>query len=170
MATSNKQSVFTTRDIIIIIIIIITITITIIIIIIIIKITIIIVIIIIIIIIIIKITIIIIIWRLPLKHNQSLHHPLWFLYSSDGLTIWCHHLSRTEEPAKVGTCVRDRRALQQLALNVHVKHFDLDHWCQLIPSAKFFLKDHIIARYPHSFLHLCFNPIWNWQYLFIKII
>ena len=25
-------------------------------------------------------------------------------------------LSRTEEPAKVGTCARDRRALQQLAL------------------------------------------------------
>ena len=34
-------------------------------------------------------------------------------------------LSRTEEPAKVGTCARDRRALQQLALNVHVKHSDL---------------------------------------------
>ena len=28
----------------------------------------------------------------------------------------------TEEPAKVGTFTRDRRALQQLALNVHVKH------------------------------------------------
>ena len=36
------------------------------------------------------------------------------------------HLSRTEEPAKVGTCARDRRALQQLALNVHVKHSDPD--------------------------------------------
>ena len=34
-------------------------------------------------------------------------------------------LSRTEEPAKAGTCARDRRALQQLALNVHVKHSDL---------------------------------------------
>ena len=34
-------------------------------------------------------------------------------------------LSRTEEPAKVGTCARVRRALQQLALNVHVKHPDL---------------------------------------------
>ena len=34
-------------------------------------------------------------------------------------------LSRTEEPAKVGTCARDRRALQLLALNVHVKHSDL---------------------------------------------
>ena len=37
----------------------------------------------------------------------------------------CSILSRTEEPAKVGTCARDRRALQQLALNVHVKHSDL---------------------------------------------
>ena len=27
---------------------------------------------------------------------------------------------------KVGTCARDRRALQQLALNVHVKHSDRD--------------------------------------------
>ena len=26
---------------------------------------------------------------------------------------------------KAGTCARDRRALQQLALNVHVKHTDL---------------------------------------------
>ena len=26
---------------------------------------------------------------------------------------------------KAGTCARDRRALQQLALNVHVKHSDL---------------------------------------------
>ena len=34
-------------------------------------------------------------------------------------------LSRTEESAKAGTCARDRRALQQLALNVHVKHSDL---------------------------------------------
>ena len=34
-------------------------------------------------------------------------------------------LSRTEEPAKASTCARDRRALQQLALNVHVKHSDL---------------------------------------------
>ena len=33
--------------------------------------------------------------------------------------------SRTEEPAKADTCARDRRALQQLALNVHVKYSDL---------------------------------------------
>ena len=34
-------------------------------------------------------------------------------------------LSRTEEPAKAGTCARDKRAIQQLALNVHVKQSDL---------------------------------------------
>ena len=32
-------------------------------------------------------------------------------------------LSRTEEPAKSGTCAHDRRALHQFALNVHVKHW-----------------------------------------------
>ena len=30
-----------------------------------------------------------------------------------------------EEPANLDTCARDRRALQQLALNVQVKHSDL---------------------------------------------
>ena len=34
-------------------------------------------------------------------------------------------LYRTEQPVKAGTCARDRRALQQLALNVHVKHSEL---------------------------------------------
>ena len=34
-------------------------------------------------------------------------------------------ITRTEEPAKAGTCARDRRALPQPALNVHVKHSDL---------------------------------------------
>ena len=34
-------------------------------------------------------------------------------------------LSRTKEQAKAGTCARDRRVLQQIALNVHVKHSDL---------------------------------------------
>ena len=32
-------------------------------------------------------------------------------------------LFRTEEPAKTGTCAHDRHALQQLALNEHVKHW-----------------------------------------------
>ena len=36
----------------------------------------------------------------------------------------CVTLSRTEKPAKASTCARDRRALQQLALNVHAKHSD----------------------------------------------
>ena len=34
-------------------------------------------------------------------------------------------LSRTEELAKAATCARNRRPLQQPALNVHVKHSDL---------------------------------------------
>ena len=34
-------------------------------------------------------------------------------------------LFQTEELTKASTCARDRRALQQLALNVHVKHSDL---------------------------------------------
>ena len=34
-------------------------------------------------------------------------------------------LSHTEEPAKANTCTHDRHALQQLALNVHAKLFDL---------------------------------------------
>ena len=34
-------------------------------------------------------------------------------------------LFRIEEPTKARTCARDRRALQQLTLNVHVKHSDL---------------------------------------------
>ena len=38
---------------------------------------------------------------------------------------WKKILSRIEEPAKTGTCVHDRRALQQLDLNVHVKYSDL---------------------------------------------
>ena len=36
-------------------------------------------------------------------------------------------LSRTEEPVKASTCAHDRRALQQLALNVHVKQSDLTY-------------------------------------------
>ena len=35
-------------------------------------------------------------------------------------------LSWTEELAKAGSCAHDRCALQQLALNVHVKHSDLN--------------------------------------------
>ena len=45
--------------------------------------------------------------------------------SSPSLPPFFCSLSQTEEPAKAGTYARDRRALQQLALNVHVKHSDL---------------------------------------------
>ena len=34
-------------------------------------------------------------------------------------------MSRTEKPGKADTCARDRRALQQLPVNVHVKLSDL---------------------------------------------
>ena len=34
-------------------------------------------------------------------------------------------LFQTEKPVRASTCTRDRRALQQFALNVHVKHSDL---------------------------------------------
>ena len=44
-------------------------------------------------------------------------------------------LSRTEEPVKACTYDRDRCALQQLALNVHVKNSDLT-WPE-IDSSKF---------------------------------
>ena len=40
-------------------------------------------------------------------------------------------LSWTEELTKAGTCARDRHALQQLALNVHVKHSDLT-WLRMM--------------------------------------
>ena len=39
--------------------------------------------------------------------------------------MWRGGLSWTEELAKASTCARDRRALQQLALNVHVQHSDM---------------------------------------------
>ena len=46
-------------------------------------------------------------------------------YISIYVELLYYVLSRTEEPAKASICARDRRALQQLALNVHVKHSDL---------------------------------------------
>ena len=51
--------------------------------------------------------------------------PLLYFNGYIVLDITVEVLSRTKEPAKAGTCARDRRALQQLALNVHVKHSDL---------------------------------------------
>ena len=49
----------------------------------------------------------------PVHAVLSLLPPLFF------------SLSRTEELAKAVICARDRRALQQLALDVHDKHSDL---------------------------------------------
>ena len=54
-------------------------------------------------------------------------------------------LSRTEEPAKAVTCARDRRALQQLALKVHVKHSDLT-WPDLTRNGKTATPTSILMR------------------------
>ena len=62
--------------------------------------------------------------------------------------------SRTEKPAKCGTCARDRRALQQIALNVHVKHFDLDPLPLLSPIINF-----------HAFLPLIILTIKHIAYI-----
>ena len=59
----------------------------------------------------------------PLHHEQSLY--LWATSRSLMYKDTKSFLSQTEEPTKAGTRTRDRRALQQLALNVHVKHSDL---------------------------------------------
>ena len=48
-------------------------------------------------------------------------------------TLYLWATSRSQEPAKAGTCACYRRALQQLALNVHVKHSDLT-WPVLYPN------------------------------------
>ena len=50
-------------------------------------------------------------------------------------------LFRTEEPAKSSTCARDRCALQQLALNVHVKHSDLTWQNQNCLSPQYVYQD-----------------------------
>ena len=66
------------------------------------------------------------VWRLQVKERNVCllrHYP-----PVQAVSPYSRHrffLSRTEEPAKAGTCARDRRALQQFALNVHVKHSDL---------------------------------------------
>ena len=51
-------------------------------------------------------------------------HSTHFIY---GYMASVEHWLKREiaQWAKDGTCAHDRRALQQLALNVHVKHTDL---------------------------------------------
>ena len=49
-------------------------------------------------------------------HNQ---------YFKDRIDLLKVFLSQKEELAKAGTCAHDRHALQQLALDVHIKHSDL---------------------------------------------
>ena len=63
--------------------------------------------------------------------NDTLNTFYLHLYGVGPISIYKDHLGDrkslnwTEEPAKVGTCARVRRALHQLARNVHVKHSDL---------------------------------------------
>ena len=76
-----------------------------------------------------------------------------------GYTNLVFFLSRTEKPAKVGTCVLDRRALQQLALNVHVKHSDL-YTVQQVGN-KHWMFDSPLAHFP-SLLWMCMSNTLTW--------
>ena len=72
-----------------------------------------------------------------LKINEPfpLYCTCYEFYSVQVDCYCCHiFLFRTEEPAKVGTCARGSHVLQQLALNVHIKQFDLDLECDLDPD------------------------------------
>ena len=77
-------------------------------------------------------------WVQPMKdrsddpsHHQQTLLPRSYISLPTGSPVVCSKcdavysqkfiLSRTEVPAKVGTCAHDRRAL-----NVHVNHFDLN--------------------------------------------
>ena len=68
-------------------------------------------------------------------------------------------LSRTEEPSKGGTCARDRHALQQLALNVHVKLSDLT--CAHSEQAVIADGCHGLCVYD-SRLVISSNPVRGW--------
>ena len=50
----------------------------------------------------------------------------WQIKQCEQEMYWLRIFSRREKLAKVGTCTHDRRALKELALNVHVKHSDPD--------------------------------------------
>ena len=54
-----------------------------------------------------------------------MHHPTDMKAHTTAFVTPALAGTRKKEPAKPGTCARDRRALQQLALNVHIKHSDL---------------------------------------------
>ena len=65
-------------------------------------------------------------------------------------------LFQTEEPAKAGTCAHDRCALQQLALNVHVKHSDLTVWPKRkLPFAPVCLPRHWAAYWYLKWPSMC---------------
>ena len=62
---------------------------------------------------------------LPILVGLLLHPCTHQCRQSPLLPLLFPPLFRTDEPVKAGTCAHDRRALQQLALNVHVKHSEL---------------------------------------------
>ena len=60
--------------------------------------------------------------------GRTARTPLYLPVQAVALPLLPPHpffLSRTKKQVKTGTCAPDRRALHQLALNVHVKHSDL---------------------------------------------
>ena len=58
-----------------------------------------------------------------IEYVESINSITYNLEKFKGWTFLTRQVqSRTEEPAKAYSCAHDRRALQQLALNVHVKH------------------------------------------------
>ena len=68
-------------------------------------------------------------------------------------------LSQTEEPAKAGTCARDRHALQHLALNVHLKHSDLIVISNLIVTLLFLFQE----VWPEMRSLTQDSPLSNWR-------
>ena len=62
----------------------------------------------------------------PVLHDRyNKDRDLSYTLRNGAYKIFLLQSSRTEETAKAGTCAQDRRALQQLALNVHIKLSDL---------------------------------------------
>ena len=59
--------------------------------------------------------------------GQTAHTPLYPPVQTVPPYSLPHYFfqSRTEYPTKAGICAHDRHLLQQLALNVHIKHSEL---------------------------------------------
>ena len=92
-----------------------------------------------------------------ITHFSSLRTYLYLHFKPQFCPYWI--LSRTEEPVKASTCAHDRRALQQLARNVHVKHSDLT-WPDLWGSSIYSLAAADITHFSslRTYLYLHFKP------------